>query len=179
MCETFISSYWWIACYCMSVLAYLFSCQQAPGCFQVLAIIRLQWTFLYKAFSGHVFIFLGSIPRNGIAGSHGRQKKLASFPRGLYNFPLLPAMYERSSCCSVHRCCSVHCCQCVGLSVFFHFSQSSGYIVISHLQFKPAFPWQLMLLGTFSCAFGHFFGEVPIQIFYSLFKTVFSAYFIF
>ena len=70
-----ISSYWWIACYCVNVLAYLFSCRRAPGCFQVLAIIRLQWTFLYKAFSGQVFIFLGSIPRNGIAGSYGRHRR--------------------------------------------------------------------------------------------------------
>lgn len=62
----YVVSYWDIHFFILMNSMLLYECTglsillpTGTWLFQVLAIIRLQWTFLYKAFSGHVFISLG------------------------------------------------------------------------------------------------------------------------
>ena len=86
----------------MNVLAYLLSCRRAPGCFQVLAIIKCSehscTRLLVGMFSFSLGQYLGIELLDHMVDTGLLSRELPSFPRGLYNFTLLPAMYERSGC---------------------------------------------------------------------------------
>ena len=144
-------------------LLYPFTCQWTLGMLPYLGNCKmLLWTLgcMYPN------VFLGYIPRNGIAGTYGSFS--FSFSRNLY------AIFH-SSCTNLHsyqQCTRVpfspHPCQHV-LFIFCFDDGHSDCVVISHVVMS-AFPWWLVMLA------------ITVSLFLKLYKmlnTLSGCYYVF